>query len=102
MAVALALLIRAHANRGDVGLVAHLPQPGVADDLLVAPKYEIVGRTIVMELAVVGVARPGGGKNLALDRLHFGDVLLAHGIDERSGLQLHHGAFLLRSSAAAG
>src|ERR1700694_1148590 len=102
MAVTLALLVRANPHGGDMRLVAHLPESGTAHDLLVAAQHEIVGGAVVMELAIVGIARAGCRKDLALDRLHLGDVLLAHGIDERSGFQLHHGAFLLRSSAAAG
>jgi hypothetical protein len=56
-----------------------------------------------MQLPIVGIAWPGRGKDFPLDRLNFGDVLFAHSIDEDSGFQLHHqGAFLRRSSAAAG
>src|SRR5438309_8799019 len=102
MAVALALLVGAHADRRDMRLVAHLPEPGVADNVLVAPQHHVVRRPVVMQLPVVGIAWPGRRKNLALDRLHLRDVILAHAIDKDSGLQLHHGAFLARSSAAAG
>src|ERR1700737_3849908 len=102
MAVALALLAGANTHGRDVRLVTHLPEPGIADDVLVAAQHEVVGGPVVMELPVVGVAWPGRRKDLTLDRLHLRDVILAHGVNEYSGLQLHHGAFLERSSAAAG
>src|SRR5438132_3084826 len=102
MPVSFALLVRSDADGRDVRLVAHLPQPGIADDLLVPSQHQVIGRPVVVKLPVIGIARPRGGKDLTLNRLHLGDVLLAHGVAERSGLQLHHGAFLIRSSAAAG
>jgi len=80
-AVPAVLLVQADADGGDMGLVVHPPHAAVADDLTVAAQHDVVRRVAAGQLAVVGVARPGRGEDLALDLLDGGYIALPHRFD---------------------
>jgi len=86
--VSLVLVAGAHADGGDVRLVQHLPETAVADDLTVLAEHDVAGLAVLRELAVVGVLGPGSQEDFSFDRLHEGDVILAHGLDGEPGNNL--------------
>src|SRR5438093_1108326 len=107
--VASALQIAAHADGGDVGFVVHPPHAAVADDRRVEVGDPVPGRPLggpvslnllaqddVVcarprgQLAVVGIARPGRGEDLALDLLDGVDVRLAHQVQGQLLPDLDH------------
>src|SRR5207244_686157 len=82
--------VAAHADGRDVSLVVHAPHTAVPDDAGVhligvesrrsldalLPQHHVVSAGARGELAVVGIAWPGRGEDIALDLLHGGDVAL--------------------------
>jgi hypothetical protein len=74
----------AHADGCHVGLVVHLPEAGVADELLLIAQHDIGGHLVLGQLATVGVPRPGSQENLLLDLLDRGDVIERHLLDDRA------------------
>src|SRR5579859_6588692 len=89
-AVAAVLLVAADADGGDMRLLVDAPHAAVADDLGDAAEHDVVGRVAAGQLAVIGVARPGGREDLLLDLLHGRDVRLPHRLDRQLLADLYH------------
>src|SRR5260370_253560 len=56
----------------------------------VLAQHEVMRARARGQLAVVSVPRPGGGKDLALDLLHSGDVGLSHELESQLLSYLNH------------
>src|SRR5216683_4347890 len=106
--VAAVVKLAADADRSDVGLVVHAPHAAVADDGRVELGRQRPGRPLHdallaqddvvrararRQLAVVRVARPRRGENLALDLLHRRDIRLAHHLQRQQLADLNHQEF---------
>ena len=69
------LVAAAHPDGGHVGLVVHLPEARVADDLVFFAEHDVGRQLVLRELAPVGIARPRSEKDLLLYLLYGGDVV---------------------------
>src|SRR5258708_35840838 len=110
------LRVGADPIRRPVRRVLFSPLPAVADDGrveigtlesswrfdgTVLAQYEVMRARARGQLAVVSVPRPGGGKDLALDLLHSGDVGLSHELESQLLSYLNHHVRVQRLRANA-
>src|SRR6266571_5020866 len=104
--VAAVVKIAPDANGRHVCLVVHAPHAPVADDGRVKvgtqtrrplddaflSQHHVMRARTRSQLAVVGIARPRGGEDVALDLLHRRDIRLAHQLERQLLADLDHQA----------